>query len=135
MNDYLQNISSTLANNVRLEIFLLRTETAVLMFDEGNYPARPQRKIPVITSRFSRNATKVEITKYYWKLSANFGNIQPKASNQSDVFYIGTTKPCDLKLDANVYADNLPDPLLLSLNLKINTQIQKLDTTKLSNLD
>lgn len=128
----LKNIGSTLANNVRLEIFLMLVENPVLLLDANKYPSRPNRNAyHAEIRRYNRSATVVESTKYGWKLSAGFGNIQPKASNQSDVFYIGANKPCELKLEATVYADNLPDPLIFPLSININTRITQLDVTNL----
>lgn len=131
---HLTNTSSTIANNVRLEIILIRDETPVMLLDKADYPSKPDRRLlsfhkPTITK------TIVEKTKYSWNLSAVFGNIQPKASSHSDIFYIGASKRCKLKLEATVFADNLPEPLKFALSINISTIPKPLDVASLIRID
>ena len=127
----LTNISPTLANNVRLEIIIIRDGTPLVLLDKRNYPSMPGRTRSYnLKSHSLVTHTTIESTKYIWKLSASFGNIQPKASSQSDVFYIGAYKPCKLKLEIAVFADNLPDPLIFPLTIDVKTETASLDTSK-----
>lgn len=115
---FLTNISPTLANNVRLEIVIIRDETPAIFFDKNSYPSRPDRN-SLFNSRVSAiTKTTVENTKNSWNLSASFGNIQPRASKHSDIFYVGASEHCNLELEATIFADNLPDPLVFPLSIK-----------------
>lgn len=132
---HLTNISPTLANNVRLEMIIKRDETPAIFLDKSSYPSRPDRD-NIFDSRVSAiTRTRVENTKNSWNLSAVFGNIQPRASSQSDVFYVGASQPCNLKLEATVFADNLPNPLIFPLSINIETETDVLDVTKLKDID
>jgi hypothetical protein len=70
-----------------------------------------------------------------WNFSINFGNIQPKASNQSSTFYIGAKQPCQIKFEAMIFANNLPDPIILPFSINIETEIKSLDVKKIIDLN
>lgn len=131
----LTNISSTLATDVRLEIKMKR-ERNISVLGKADYPRKPDRQTSIsFRGILNISNTNVEKGKNYLNLSAKFGNIQPKASNKSDNFFIGASKPCKLEVEAIVYANNLPEPLVFPLSINIKTETEKLDVEKLKDMD
>lgn len=124
---HIKNTSSILAGNVRLEINTKR-EKEVTVFDEIGYPLRPRRNRMSIPNILNPNI-RVESHRDNWRLVAQFGNIQPKASKWSNrVFYIGAMKPLKLEFEAVIYADNLPEPISVPLSINILTETKYLNT-------
>lgn len=131
----MQNNSSTLAGNVRLEIESNLEDYTIL--DEYEYPIKPVRSmIPIAGIHTSGihnfNAVKKKLTvnvyNNKWLLKADFGNIQPGATIFcKNGFYIGAIESCRIKLDGVIYADNLHKPIIVPLSIDIETETKKLD--------
>lgn len=127
---HLNNISSSMADNVRIEFVIVKDEIPVFLTDKNDYPKKPTRDGINIQRNIFANP-KVENSTFSWNLSAYIGNIQPKASSHSDVFYVGSSKSCSLKFEAMVFADNLPEPLKFPLLININTKDVPFDVSDL----
>lgn len=133
----LVNNSSLLAKNVKLEIFV-HDNTFVKIIDENMYPIKPKRDfiMNIRPVNFHKTDVNVEKQSNGWIIKCKIGNIQPRAINWSEnVFYVGSNEKTELKLEAKIYADNLPEPLNNQFSIKINTMKKQLDLTKLVDMD
>ncbi|OLE97103.1 MAG: hypothetical protein AUG75_12255, partial [Cyanobacteria bacterium 13_1_20CM_4_61_6] len=129
----LKNTGSILAARAHLQIIAERKDH-VLIVDESRYPKFPQRQrtIPMFLPNMGPNRISVDNHGNQWSLSLSFGSLQPKASTWSNgVFYVGALKPCQLNLEAHIYADNLSEPIKVPLSIDIETKQRKLDMKEL----
>jgi hypothetical protein len=129
----LKNTGPTLAARVHLQIVAERKDN-VLILDESRYPKYPkrQRTIPIFLPNIGPNRISVDNHGKQWTLSLSFGSLQPKASAWSNgVFYVGALKPCQLNVEAHIYADNLSEPIKVPLSIDIKTKHRKLDMKEL----
>lgn len=115
------NQSNRLAENVRVEISGSCIEGTAIM-DESELPTKPAYRsidiIPQIKPFWKQQQQQITVEHHGkgWSLTAKFGNVQPKSSVwASESFYVGSTSQSELKLEAFIYADNLPEPQKVSL--------------------
>ena len=131
-----ENTSSTLANNVRIEI-TNNFDHAVKILDE--LPHKPssdfhanmmhnirpinQPKSPISISHHGND----------WTLEISFGNVQPKSTVWlSEPFFLGSTEQKKFDITAFIYADNLPEPQQISLS--VNFEVENRQTLTIEDL-
>jgi hypothetical protein len=134
----LRNTSSVLISNARLRI-TSKIEAQVRIVDSSDYPSRPGRRIVDTLSlnvpNFN-NPVSVDVHGKEWTLSARFGSVQPKdVAGFGGVFYIGANSPSQLNLEAQIFADNLSDPIKIPLVINIQTKTRELDIKELREYD
>jgi hypothetical protein len=123
-----KNLGQITAQNVRL-IISQENSSEIKIFDDDSLPSEPLAyfniTMPIqdvpITSIYKSN---LELKCFSNKLilEINFGNIQPKADAWADeVVYIGCQENKGIRLDCQIYADNLPDPISVPLNISFVT--------------
>jgi len=110
---------------VRVEIVFLKDDALVLL-DETEFPDPPSKNtINFTASRLIQNpVSQVTVRSFSdrWELIAEFGKIQPQAKNWSgDIFYVAATRPCEVDLNAQIFADNLPAPLIVPFHFQFTT--------------
>jgi hypothetical protein len=134
----LRNTGSTLAVNARLEIAKLQEE-GFLFVGISDYPSRPKYRKSIAdladlpTGLFGDHVTVAERGNK-WHILAELGSVQPKAAVWSGIFYVGSRKPDPIELEAVVYADNLPDPLKVSLTITIIAKKQSISMEELKEI-
>jgi hypothetical protein len=83
---------------------------------------------------FERNFD-VEYHGTKWTLEAEFGSIQPKARIWSNgELFIGAHERSTKELQALLYADNLPNPIVIPLHLEFELEAVSVDIAYLENL-
>ena len=125
---YVRNEGSVLAPNVRV-VIQASVDPTIAICDSGQYPEHPDDSGPRLSFL---DKVDIKVHGAEWTLNAEFGSIQPKASAWSiGSFYIGATKNTKLDLVASIYADNLPNPVVIPLTIKIDVDERNLDLSEL----
>jgi hypothetical protein len=120
-----KNTGAIVLHNVRIRIVLPKMDE-LLIIDHSQYPDPPQYSGlpigPIDTLRNilnKENVTTIADIEDKWEISAEVGDIQPKADGWSEAFNIGSVKPCAVEMEALVFADELSEPLKVALKLSI----------------
>lgn len=135
------NTGVTLAANVRIQIIQPKIDNLKIL-DSADYPDKPEysKGVDVVgltglnRSFESGVRTDVEDLGDKWEISIGMGNIQPGANSWSDIFYLAVLKQQNIKLKADVFADNLPKPMLIDLEISINVNQQSISLDDLKSL-
>lgn len=133
-----------LAINAHLQI-TSKQEGHLVLMDSSDYPREPvysnlglimRGNRPVVINAPPKNYVQVESHGDSWTLTVEFGTVQPRAVVWSNgVFYIGATEPCQLDVEAQVYADNLSEPIKVPLTIIIQTRDKEFDLNEIKRRD
>lgn len=125
----IHNQSSTLVQGVRVEIIGSSSGGITVrdkLPDEPVYRLIDVIRPEIYAARLSLQGepqTEVVYHGSQWTLIIHFGNVQPKSSVWADEpFYIGSNAKEFLELEAVIYADNLPDPPTVKLNIEFEIE-------------
>lgn len=125
----IHNQSSTLVQGVRVEIIGSSSGGITIrdkLPDEPVYRLIDVIRPEIYAARLSLQGepqTEVVYHGSQWTLIIHFGNVQPKSSVWADEpFYIGSNAEEFLELEAVIYADNLPDPPKVKLNIEFEIE-------------
>jgi hypothetical protein len=70
-----------------------------------------------------------------WVLTIDYGDVQPKATAWCDEFiFIGSQKKETLEIEAQLFADDLPNPISVKLNINFDVEDAPLNLHELENL-
>jgi hypothetical protein len=121
-----QNQSSTLAQNVRVQIIgnsSGRITVASELPDEPEYENIGRSSFLARLASQREQHTEVVHHGEQWTITVHFGNVQPKSCVWLDKpFYIGSAKKEFIELESAIYADNLPAPQNVKLVIKFNVE-------------
>ena len=135
----LRSVGPTPAINARLQMGG-RKEDSLIIMDKRDYPSEPIYNFSALMAGINPPFTNLSQATYVridhhgdsWTLTAQFGTVQPKAVIWSNgVFYIGAKEPCQLNLEAQIYADNLPEPIQVPLIIAIQTKSRQFDLNEI----
>jgi hypothetical protein len=128
----LKNSATTLAVNVHLEVVIVKSPL-ITIIDEWDYPSYPQYQgFSLIHGPLVQSSAHVESFGNDVQIKVKFGNIQPGQTAWSNgLVYVGAKESTVINLDGFLYGDNLPAPLPIQLQLKIDTRHRQLDMTEL----
>jgi hypothetical protein len=122
----IRNQSNRLAENVRVEISGSSIDGIAVM-DESELPTKPAYRsidrIPQFKPFWKQQQQQITVEHHGkgWSLTAKFGNVQPKSYVwASEPFYVGSMSQNELKFEAFIYADNLPEPQKVPLIVRFN---------------
>jgi len=119
----LTNTGSILASKVQL-VLPIKKEDGLRVIDNFDYPKKPSKSSIYFRSHVPTHFNSdysVDELKDSWRLTVNFGNIRPKATVvPSRQFYIGSYRACELDLEGALFGDNIPDPIKVSLKVRIS---------------
>ncbi len=140
---WIKNTSEVHLSNVSLKI-QIKCEPHLIIKDEIDYPRHPSKdKYNLATNmNFKLNSVikknRIDVsfenikTDQRCLISADFGDIRPKEEVwSSDFFCIGATENCELKIEGQIFAHNLPEPLMVPLSIVFEVDAEDLDTEKL----
>jgi hypothetical protein len=128
----LKNSATSLAVNIKFEAELVKPPQ-VCIVDEYDYPRRPQYKDFLSLPRpiINKNA-EVDTVDNNVHLKVRFGNVQPGQTVWSNgQIYIGATAPATVDINGFLYGDNIPIPLPVHLQVKIQTKTRDLKMSEL----
>lgn len=115
---WIRNVGGVTAEDVRVVIRGTQTDDLSQM-DEFDHPKNRQR---FGVRRVFRSNVKVDQHGDSWSVSVDVGKLQPKSEVwMSDRWYVGARRPLKLDLRAEIFADNLPEPLTVPLIVRIET--------------
>jgi hypothetical protein len=140
---WIKNTSEVHLSNVSLKI-QIKCEPHIIIKDEVDYPRYPSKD----TYNFAANLNfkpnslikknRIDVsfenkkTNQTSLISADFGDIRPKEEIwSSDFFCIGATENYELKIEGQIFAHNLPEPLIVPLSIVFEVNDKDLDTEKL----
>ncbi len=127
----LTNVGEMPARNIVIEI-VSKTHSPILIVDETQYLKETQEGLTANqTNEIGTANLSVNHHGGFWTLTARFGGIQPKATAWSSRFYVGGNIPYRLRLEAKIFADNLPEPTIVPLQMNIATRNFLLDVDAL----
>lgn len=125
------NIGRVVAKNVRIEM-TTPDDDKVVAGSESDLPAKPRasRNLMEIGVEAAANLSlgvgegSIEIRKSgkHYRLSVDFGDLQPGRGVHSDVWYIGRASSGEIRLAGNVLAENVPNPIPLNLTIKFTVK-------------
>jgi hypothetical protein len=120
-----RNTSGVVAEDLRIE-FAISTSVKVILCDWADHPSEPSYYrtpwIPALERVGPGHDVTVRKYEDNYHVSARIPKVQPgKTYWCHSSFYIGAGEDIELKLEAQVSADNLPVPLCLPLVIKITT--------------
>jgi hypothetical protein len=130
-----RNLGQTTAYNVRMRIEI-GCEEHLRLLSSSDYPSRPPKYFNYLLYPSSGDIVpstetlKVNLNVYgeKWVLEIEFGSVQPKSNAWSDeVIYIGSADDRSLKLEAQLFADNLSEPIDVCLNVAFCTESVAMD--------
>lgn len=140
---WIKNTSEVHLSNVSLKI-QIKCEPHIIIKDEVDYPRYPSkdRYNLVANMNFKPNSVikknRIDVsfenkkTDHRCLISADFGDIRPKEEIwSSDFFCIGATENCELKIEGQILAHNIPEPIILPLSIVFEVDAKDLDTEKL----
>lgn len=124
-----KNNGAAVATDVQVEITVAKEEHLTIL-DSSSYPQKPAastlNRVNLDISRIPlRNSRWVRVEEYegFWVISASLGNVQPKSTVYTEhTFLLGASKDCTVSFEAQVRADNLPEPVTTHLQIKISTK-------------
>jgi hypothetical protein len=124
-----QNLSGTLAQNVRVELRIAQQDGIAVVGDD-DFPSRPQtsagvnfNKFANIRPAFQKNKTDVMKNPEGYEVHVHLESIQPKATAWSaEPFYIASKSADPVVLRAKVFADNLGTPVEAELLVNITVK-------------
>jgi hypothetical protein len=136
----LKNDSNVLAENVLVTISICDCK-GLSVVDEYDYPVEPSDHTMGIIPNFRRpfdieRQGNIEAKKHgsEYSIRSEFKNVQPGAEIWSnEAFYIGSEIPNDIELQTEIVANNLNDPIQLSLNISIESNNRKLESEDIQN--
>jgi len=126
-----KNLGQLTVHNVRM-LVSIEQESNMLLLTEDGLSGYPTKYINYLASPISMNIPTIgqsnlslETFNKTQVITVEYGNIQPKAGAWSDEpVFIGSQNNNELKIIAQVYADELPEPA--SFNLKVGFEIESL---------
>lgn len=127
---FLKNVSDSTAYNLNIIIKIQKTDD-INILSETEFPPIPKKYISILSVDISRNIIfpnvinegLIEDLGTFYKITSEIGNLQPKAEFWIDkLFYVSSSKSSQHKIDINIFADNLPNPI--STNFTINFSIK-----------
>lgn len=119
VNFAIQNHGSVVANDVRVEIKISDPQNIFKAMDEYQMPDIPERSYSIhdrvahqIQNQRAAYELTVEHVSDYWLINASAKKVQPKSTAWiGGRLFLGVIESADLKLETNIYADNLPEPI------------------------
>lgn len=123
------NISDYLAHNIHIEI-QNKSANKVIVKSEDDYPYEPSANrdtqmfysIIPIPEQLKKKNTHISIFNNEWNLKLEIGDIKPKCTVYSDIFFIGATESINLELEPFIYGSNLPNPQNFKLLINFNVE-------------
>ena len=131
----LTNIGSKLLANVQLKI-KTPIKDKLTIIDKFDYDKKPQYSCIFRPSSTRPFFPRVIINRYgnNWDILVKFGNVQPKDTKWSNVFYIGYPKECSIEFEGLIYGDNIPEPIKVTFAVSIKIKHQPMTIEKLIEL-
>jgi hypothetical protein len=141
----LKNLGQSTIRNVRMLVSIEpKPHLRLLLADE--FPSRPQKyynymmmlsPVNISSNILHNNKPSVSLETYAkkWVLIIDFGDVQPKATAWCDEFvFVGSQKSEMLIIEAQLFADDLPDPISVKLNVNFEIEDAPLNLHDLENL-
>lgn len=127
LNLAVTNSGGMVAHDVRVEITIENNARNVYIMSAYDLPDVPDKfrntvpfELPVIDVH---REIQVKETTESWIITIDFNKIQPKRTEYTESkLYIGAQDSSILKLDCKIYADNLPDPIIRNLEIKVKPE-------------
>jgi len=130
----LKNTGASLAVGTRLKIEH-PLEDSLLFISYDDYPEKPEKYsrvfLPNVPSNFTASHLNVTKHKNNWEIEIVLGDVQPKDSVCSEVFYIASGIPLPIQLIVQIYGDNIPEPPTVKLQIDIQVQKQSISVDEL----
>ena len=132
----LHNKSNTIAENLRIEI-INDTNSDIKIYDKlpDKTHKDEHRNIGFKIRPIGQPKSPIDIVYHGkgWTLNIELGSVQPKSSIWlNEHFFLGATKQEEFKIEAFIYADNLPEPS--KIDLAINFQVEHSSALVMENL-
>ncbi|WP_265452961.1 hypothetical protein [Aeromonas salmonicida] len=128
----MENKGSLGARDLYINIKLTSSNGNLVVLSGGSFEAKkPQARGDHMMWHEHRN---FEITKEAnsYSLSYELNALQPKRSIQTDLMlYVGATESCTVAVEAIIYADSLPEPVLQELTLEFNVKKESINANEL----
>lgn len=124
----LKNVGTGLASNVLMAI-THKIEKHIIVMDENRRTVHPWYNIKyMIIKSFNDLPVMVENQGENWTATIRFPSIFPQQAKFSQsALYIGALEPCQIELDAFIFADGLNEPAKLPLSLNFTVVRRKLN--------
>jgi hypothetical protein len=106
-----RNMSSVPARSVQLEVIIKSSSRDLSIHTARHFIKGSKKENYTLENHFSP-----------WILRADLKTIQPKAAKQIDEFYIESSEPAEVVLAATLYANNLAEPCLETLKVKVEVK-------------
>ncbi len=129
------NLSNFVALDVRMKISIQRQDGGLIFLSKSKFPKIPNKSQflrsldgPDIEFRHPDSPTGIDVVDFNdrYLLEVEFRKIQPKATVfSSGVTYVGSTSSGKWEIAADVYADNLQNPLRVPLSITINAKEER----------
>lgn len=134
----IHNTSGVAGSDVKVEIKLNDPQNTLILFDEYNRPRAPDKnRFPALYNLNMPSPTWdtiVESRETEHIIEIDFGKIRPKRTEISTgCLYIGSTKDIDLEFTAQIFADNLPNPVSQKMSISIKVKRREIDLDSILN--
>lgn len=134
------NVGQTAADNVRAEV-LIGLDGNIDILKESEFPERPQAIVNVIGNSILGQfdgltpyfAGELCITKRgsNCRIELDFGKLQPGRTMFSEAFLVGGRQSTEFVLNTSIFADNLPTPKHVELNVMLSVLERQMDVEEL----
>ncbi|MDD5772767.1 MAG: ATP-binding protein [bacterium] len=135
----IKNNGTVVAKEVKLEIKIEDPENKLVLLDSHNFPKRPKSSYDPLSAIYNKprkHDISVKKISNYWLIEGTINKVQPKGNEwfQSNLF-IGAIESLSLQLSCNLFADNLPNPIIKTLNIQISAEHRTVDLEEILELE
>ncbi|MDE2420301.1 MAG: ATP-binding protein [Gammaproteobacteria bacterium] len=119
----IKNLSSISARDVKITFHLPNEKNESIACTRNDLPSFPERTSLLNLPSFrTTNNVKVKQTPQGWQITCFLGKIQPKDITLSDCFCLGVTSSKSLNIDAEIFSDDLPEPIKQQLHIDFEVE-------------
>lgn len=127
LNFAVTNSGGMVAHNVRVEAEIKDISENIFLMSEDDIPNQPVKsKLNMIANIRGINVSSdihVKKNPKSWLVTIDLDKIQPKRTVYTEsTLFVSTAISSTLELKCNIYADNLSDPIIKSLKIKVNPE-------------
>jgi hypothetical protein len=131
VNLAIKNTGPSVARDVRIEIKISDKNNVIKAIDEGDLLSSPKDSYSALNSPLFYPKNSIYSTEYlnvkrisdYWLIEAGVNKVQPKSVTWlENTLFLGTIKSIEFPIETTMYSDDLPEPSVKNLIVKVNSE-------------
>jgi hypothetical protein len=121
-----QNVGTVNASNVRVEVRIPKLMDGLVVTSGHRRPRRPRGVMDIALGSLETPSIDVHRESEEFVMTLDLGTLQPKVEYwERRDFIVSALESCELPTRVRIFADDLPNPLevTLTLNIKVDSRI------------